>query len=168
VLAAAAAIATAMLAGMPLVWAIASICARRDAFWARYSHAALVTGYAADGGVLLTEALAHGVVQRRFAYVEGDYKHIPVRMSEEDRREVVAFARSVVQAKAKYGFVLFATLAVYCLTTSLPGPTLLLSQSGTAICSGFVSDALTRTDIIWPREPYWQMPADIAEYFHVT
>jgi hypothetical protein len=101
VLAAAAAIATAMLAGMPLVWAIASICARRDAFWARYSHAALVTGYAADGGVLLTEALAHGVVQRRFSCVEGDYKHIPVRMSEEDRREVVAFARSVVQARVR-------------------------------------------------------------------
>jgi hypothetical protein len=164
-LGAAAAAVIALAAGIASVWVIATIGQRSNAYWARYSHAALVTKVDSDGTVWLTEALARGVEERTFAYQSGDYTHIPVAMNDEDRAQVLEFARAVVEAKTEYGFVLFATLAVYCLTTSLPGPTFVLAQSGTAICSGFVCDALTRTGIIWDREPYWQMPADIAAHF---
>ncbi len=40
-------------------------------------------------------------------------------------------------------------------------------RSGTAICSGFVCDALTRAGYIWPRPPISMMPADLARYFDV-
>ena len=167
-LGAAAAFVVALSVGILAVWVIATVGAQKDAFWARYSHAALVTRVDPDGTVWVTEALSRGVVEREMKYPVDDYTHIPVTMTDPDRKQVLAFAQNVVEAKTRYGLVLFATLAVYCITVSLPGPTLILAQSGTAICSGFVSDALTRTDIIWHREPYWQMPADIAEYFGVT
>ena len=166
-LGAAAAVVVALLSGIVCVWLIASALQRRNAYWTRYSHAALVTKARSGETVLLTEALARGVEEREFAYEAGDYKHIPVQMSDQDRSQVLAFAESVVASKTRYGVVLFATLAVYCLTASIPGPTLVLAQSGTAICSGFVCDALTRAGIIWDREPYWQMPADIAKHFRV-
>jgi hypothetical protein len=167
-LGAAAAFVVALLVGILAVWVIATVGCQKDAFWARYSHAALVTRVDSDGTVWVTEALSRGVVEREMEYPVDDYTHIPVTMTDEDRKQVLAFAQNVVEAKTRYGFVLFATLAVYCVTVSLPGPTLILAQSGTAICSGFVCDALTRTDIIWDREPYWQMPADIAAHFGVT
>jgi MFS family permease len=166
-LGAAAAFVVAFLAGVVAVWVIATIGLRKDAFWARYSHAALVTQVDPDGTVWVTEALARGIKKRRMKYPVDDYRHIPVPMTDEDREQVLEFARAVVDAKTRYGVVLFASLAVYCITVSIPGPTLVLAESGTAICSGFVSDALTRTGIIWHREPYWQMPADIAAYFEV-
>jgi hypothetical protein len=52
---------------------------------------------------------------------------------------------------------------LYCVT----GGQICIQKAGTAICSGFVSDALTRAGYIWPRPPFAMMPADLARYFEV-
>lgn len=84
-------------------------------------------------------------------------------INDHDGEQVLKFARAVLDAKTRYGFVTFFGLALYCLT----GTQLCIQQAGTAICSGFVSDALTRAGHVWPRPPFAMMPADLARYFDV-
>ena len=50
----------------------------------------------------------------------------------------------------------------------MTGAQLCVQLAGTAICSGFVSDALTRAGLIWARPPFSMMPADLARHFKVT
>lgn len=127
----------------------------------RFSHAALVID--ADG--TLAEAVATGVVRSPISkYKPADYVIVRTEVDEHDARQVLAFAEDVIRARTRYGFVTFVGLALYCLT----GAQLCIQQAGTAICSGFVSDALTRSRFIWPRPPFAMMPADLAQYFHVS
>ncbi len=126
----------------------------------RFSHTALVI----DGDGTLAEALAKGVVRSPIEkYEPADYVLVRPHVDEHDARQVLAFAESVLSARTGYGVVTFAGLALYCLT----GAQLCLQQAGTAICSGFVSDALTRAGFVWPRPPFSMMPADLAQCFDV-
>lgn len=127
----------------------------------RFSHTALVID--ADG--TLAEAVAKGVVRTPLAhYDSADYVLVRTRVDAHDQAQILEFAESVLAARTKYGFPTFAGLALYCVT----GASLCIQSAGTAICSGFVSDALTRAGYIWPRPPFSMMPADLAEYFKVT
>jgi hypothetical protein len=86
-----------------------------------------------------------------------------------DRNQVLVFAHAAVAARERYGFVTFFSLALYSLTSRIRWlPTLNLQQEGTAICSGFVCDALTRAGYIWPLSPYRMMPADISASWDKT
>jgi len=126
----------------------------------RFSHSALVIGE--DGTI--AEALAAGVKKGNLTkYQADDYVLVRTEVDDHDRPQVLAFAKSVLDAKSKYGFVTFIGLALYCLT----GAQLTIQQAGTSICSGFVSDALTRAGHIWARPPYAMMPADLARHFDV-
>lgn len=124
----------------------------------QYSHAALVL----DTDGTIAEAQAKGVVYDHASkYAEGDYTVVSTGVDEHDRAQVLAFAHAVVAARTRYGFVTFAGLALYCLT----GGTVFVERSGTAICSGFVADALTRAGVIWPKPPFACLPADVAREF---
>jgi hypothetical protein len=126
----------------------------------RFSHTALVIG--TDG--TLAEAVATGVRKSPLAkYEPADYVVVRTNVSPHDQAQLLAFADSVLTAKTRYGYFTFVGLALYCLT----GAQLCIQQAGTAICSGFVSDALTRAGFIWPRPPFAMMPADLAKYFRV-
>jgi hypothetical protein len=132
----------------------------------RFSHTALVI--AEDGE--LAEAIARGVVRSPIAkYDQADYVVVRAGVDEHDRGQVLAFAEAVLgvrgfpKAKTRYGFWTFAGLALYCVT----GAQLCVQLAGTAICSGFVSDALTRAGFIWARPPFSMMPADLAQHFEV-
>jgi hypothetical protein len=126
----------------------------------RFSHTALVI----DPDGTLAEAKATGVVRSPISdYEPADYVIVRTQVDEHDARQLLAFAESVLAARTRYGFVTFAGLALYCLT----GAQLCIQQAGTAICSGFVSDALTRSGFIWPRPPFAMMPADLAQHFDV-
>lgn len=129
----------------------------------KYSHAALVVGYNGE----LVEAQGRGVKRANISkYALKDYDIVLAHVDEHDRKQVVDFADSVVEAKTKYGVLTFIGLAIYCATAPLPFiPTINVQGSGTAICSGFVCDALTRAGFTWQREPYVMMPSDIAAYF---
>jgi hypothetical protein len=127
----------------------------------RFSHAALVI--ASDG--TLAEALAQGVVRSPISkYAPADYAIVRTGVDEHDAHELLAFADAVLAARTRYGFATFVGLGLYCLT----GAQVCIQQAGTAICSGFVSDALTRAGYVWPRPPFAMMPADLARFFDVV
>jgi hypothetical protein len=129
----------------------------RKSKFVKYSHVALVID---DDGYLI-EALSDGVRLTHISKYNGlFYVHIPTGafMSQEDREQVVNFAKSVLDARTKYGWLTIVCLGIYCLT----GGNFVFQRAGTAICSGLVCDALTRSDWIWPRPPFAMMPADIA------
>lgn len=133
---------------------------RYDASYRRFSHAALVIS---DDGTI-AEALSRGVVQRNLSHYEpANYVLVRVNVEPHDQRQVMKFAESVIAARTRYGFITIFGLAIFCLS----GAQLSIQQAGTAICSGFVSDALTRAGHVWPRPPFAMMPADLAQYFDV-
>jgi hypothetical protein len=125
----------------------------------RFSHAALVIG-----PDTLAEALGRGVVRSPIAkYAPANYAIVRTRVDAHDQAQVLAFAEAVLDARERYGYVTIAGLALYCLS----GSRICIQQAGTAICSGFVSDALTRSRFVWPRPPFAMMPADLAQCFDV-
>jgi len=151
-----------------VVWLVATILKDKTKPWGRYSHAALVIDY--GGEPKIAEALAHGVsISNMDKYPVDNYTLIENSFTYEDMQEIQDFAAAVLEAKTSYGFVTFFGLFVYCITASIPIlPTIMIQQSGTAICSGFVCDALTRAGIIWEHEPYWMMPAHIADHYGIA
>ncbi len=126
----------------------------------RFSHAALVI----DAEGTLAEALGQGVVRSPISkYAPANYVIVHTHVEGKDTEQVLAFAEAVLASRERYGFVTIAGLALYCLS----GTSLCIQKAGTAICSGFVSDALTRSTFIWPRPPFSMMPGDLAQFFDV-
>lgn len=127
----------------------------------RFSHTALII----DGVGNVCEAVDKGV---RFANIsrfkDNDYVIVHTNVDEHDQKQILDYCNAVVAAKYTYGFVTFAGLGLYCLT----GGQLCVQKAGTAICSGLVSEALTRAGYVWERPPYAMMPADLAKHFNVT
>jgi hypothetical protein len=132
-----------------------------DLSYRRFSHAALVI----DTDGTLAEALSHGVCRNPISkYDEANYRVVHTHVDEHDQAQVLAFADSVLRARENgYGYPTIAGLALYCAT----GAQLCIQRAGTAICSGFVCDALTRAGFIWDRPPFAMMPADLAQAFDV-
>ena len=64
-------------------------------------------------------------------------------------------------ARAKYGFVTLASLAL----TMLTGSKLTFFVDGRYICSGFVARAMERTGTLFDRDPVHITPADLAKYY---
>jgi hypothetical protein len=144
-------------------WAIkaGSWLRRFEAPYRRFSHAALVI----DDDGTLAEALGKGVTRSPLSkYEAANYVLVRTDIQEPDRSQILTFAESVLEARTSYGFWTILGLGLYCLA----GAQICIQQAGTAICSGFVSDALTRAGYIWPRPPFAMMPADLARYFDVS
>jgi len=130
--------------------------------YARWNHVALVLN--AEGKI--AEALSQGVVEEDISKYEGtDYHLVRVECEQIDRDEVARFADAVLKSKhrTKYGWLTIASLFF----TLALGSTIMFGKIGTAICSGFASEALTRTGAIFDRPPAYMMPADVAEHFKV-
>lgn len=130
--------------------------------YARWNHVALVL----DSEGNLGEALSGGVERTHISKYEGsDYHLVRVECAQVDREQIAAFADAVLDApqRTKYGWLTIVSL-FFTLTL---GSTILIGKIGTAICSGFASEALTRMGAIFPRPPAYMMPADLAEHFSV-
>jgi len=128
--------------------------------FARWNHVAVVLNANGDLG----EALSDGVVRTHISKYEGtDYRLVRVECGDEDRDQIAAFASAVLDApqRTKYGWLTIASLFF---TLGL-GSKIMVGKVGTAICSGFASEALTRMGAIFPRPPAYMMPADLAEHF---
>ncbi len=122
------------------------------------NHAALV--YTEDGW--LAEALGNGVVTSHIdKYLNGDYWLVRIDASEEDRGQIQRFARSVLEARWKYSWTTMISVSLSLLT----GQRYVLIGSGSATCSGFVSESLVRAGYIWPKPPVQMLPADLAAVF---
>jgi hypothetical protein len=130
--------------------------------FARWNHVALVLD--ADGN--LGEALSDGVVRTNLSKYEGtDYHLVRVECAPADREQIGAFAAAVLDSpqRTHYGWLTIASLFF----TLGFGSKIMIGKVGTAICSGFASEALVRMGAIFPRPPAYMMPADLAEYFSV-
>lgn len=124
----------------------------------QYSHSALIVGTNGE----IVEAQASGVRRSNVSHYAGaDYDIIRTNVDSHDWEQIEAYVNAVLEVKTRYGVLTFIGLAIYCLT----GARVCIQAAGTAICSGFVCDALTRAGIIWPRPPFAMMPGDIAQYF---
>lgn len=137
-----------------------------DSPYAVWPHCAIV--YDANLGIAC-EASKPGV---RTGYIEerfgDDWTLVPTNVSDADWIEVKAFLDSCIAAKWKYGVATFVGLGVYCLTSAVPFlPVICFQQTGTAVCSGLVCEALTRAGYIWDLPPFFMMPADLAAHFDV-
>ena len=76
---------------------------------------------------------------------------------------MMVFAESVLSApyRTQYGWLTIASIVLTLLTNSK----LVFGMVGTAICSGFVAQALVRTGIIFDKPPSNMMPADLAQKY---
>lgn len=134
---------------------------RYDERYARWNHAALVIGE--DGSI--AEALSKGVVKNNITDYRGkDYYLVRLQgVSDEDREQMMAFAHAVLHSedRTEYGWLTIVSIIFTLLTTSRA----VFGMVGTAICSGFVADALVRTGVIFDKPPSHMMPADLAQKY---
>lgn len=129
-----------------------------SAKYAYWNHAALIV----DGAGAIIEALGTGVAQRSIhEYHPTQYTVVRITASDEDRAQVVAFARSALGAK--YGVVTIVSIAVSLVT----GGKFAFAIDGQLICSGLVARALERTSAIFRHDPARIMPAELAELYQV-
>jgi hypothetical protein len=134
---------------------------RHEERYARWNHAVLVLSE--DGQI--AEALSQGVVENHISKYEGKGYYL-VRLqgvSDADRNQMMAFARSVLGSpdRTEYGWLTIASIILTLLTSSR----FVFGMVGTAICSGFVAEALVRTGIIFDKPPSHMMPADLAKKY---
>lgn len=132
-----------------------------ESAYAKWNHAGLFLG---DGG-LIVEALGGGVVRRNIgAYTAAHIAVIRLPLAELDRGQIRRFAMEVLRVRFEYSYVTLLAIALQLSTGSRFG----FSRASTAICSGFVAEALTRAGYIFERPPSFTMPADLAKFFSVT
>ena len=129
-----------------------------DRIHVRWTHAALIVD--ADGGLI--EAVGAGVREWHLdRYAGDDYVVVRIETSEENRDEVVRFARWAL--RRPYGRLSTVSVGLSMLT----GSRFSFFVDGQFFCSGLVAAALERTGNIFERNAVNTAPADLAKYFRV-
>src|SRR6266403_1087041 len=125
--------------------------AGKDRPYTYWSHSALIV------------ALGPGVQRNTLASYKGtQYTVVHIDASDEDRKEMVAFAEHWVGGQYDWATIVSITLSL------LTGLKLSFGFPGQLICSGLVARALERTSAIFDEEPSHVMPAELAKMFHVV
>ena len=130
---------------------------RRYSYW---SHAAVIVDR--DGS--LVEAESKGVVRSPLSkYHPEEYHlvHLGDSAGERDRKQVVAFAESLVGQPFGYLDMISVGLSLF------TGAKLNISYESHLMCSALVARALERTDAIFKDEPAHMLPADLARHYGV-
>ncbi len=130
--------------------------------YSHWTHAALIF---TDNG-FIAEALEWGVEYEHISkYRDHDYAVVHFDFSQEDRNQIITYATSVLNARENgYGYITILAIAL----TMLTGWSLVFGTVGSAICSGFVAEALTRAGVIFPKPPAYCTPFDLAQLFRVS
>lgn len=130
-----------------------------DAKYAFWNHAALVV----DETGQIIEALGNGVKENNLSkYLPRQYHLVRIKADDDDRKEVVAYARYCLDQP--YGYMTILSLAY----TLITGGKFSFYIEGQEICSGLVARAEERTGAIFDRDPSHIMPADLAKYYKVV
>jgi len=123
-----------------------------------WNHAAVITS--ASGNLI--EQVTSGIRERAInEYKPEDLHIIDLNLSSEDRRQVVAYARFLLQKHTTYGFLTIVSIAFKIITRSR----LIIKLDGTLICSEFVANALAEGGIIWDKDTSLITPADLYKTF---
>jgi hypothetical protein len=133
-----------------------------ESTYAKWNHAGLFLG---EGG-RIAEALGNGVVERDIRAYTKPYLAVVQfpNMAKLDCEQIRDFAEAVLQARFEYSYETLLAIALQLSTGSRLG----FARASTAICSGFVADALTRAGYIFERPSAFTMPADLAKKFDVA
>jgi uncharacterized protein YycO len=127
--------------------------------FAHWNHAAMVIDE--DGSIV--EAVGRGVVISNISeYKDVEYYYVSTHLNKQSREQVVAASKNFV--KDKYGFVTIISIAMELLT----GIKIQFNASNSIICSAVVSQSLWAGGIIFDRNPYQMMPADLASAFDIV
>jgi uncharacterized protein YycO len=132
----------------------------REKKYSYWSHAAVIVER--DGS--LVEAETKGVVRSplsKYELEEYHLVHLGRTADERDRKQVVAFAESLVGQP--FGYLDLFSVGLSLLT----GAKVNVSYESHLMCSALVARALERTDAIFPDEPAYMLPADLARYYGV-
>lgn len=133
---------------------------RKHRHYAHYTHAALVTSASGD----LIEAVGDGVRRSHvscYADKGSPYRIVRITASDEDRRQVVAFAEATLSRRAPYAFLANVSTALWAFT----GSSLVFFVDGSYTCSGLVAEALERTSARFATNSARVMPAQLAIWF---
>lgn len=133
---------------------------RQQRQYARYTHAALVTSESGD----LIEAIGEGVHRSTvtgYLDLRVPFQIVHIAASDEDRRQMVAFAEAALARKAPYGFLSNVSTAFWAFT----GSRLIFFLDGSYTCSGLVAAALERTSARFTTNAARVMPAQLAVWF---
>lgn len=131
-----------------------------DKCYVGYTHAALVVSAEGD----LVEAVGAGVRTsslESYAANKEIYRIVRIQGSAEDRKQVIDFAISKVNAKAPYGFLTNLSIAWWAFT----GSRFTFFIDGSFTCSGLVAAALEKTSVTFATNAARVMPAQLAIYF---
>ena len=131
----------------------------KDAPYTYWNHSALIVS--ADGALI--EALGPGVRRNTLAaYRDTQYTVVHIDASDEDRKEMVAFAEHWVGSPYDWATIVSITVSL------LTGAKFSFGFAGQLICSGLVARALERTAAIFDEEPSHVMPAELAKMYGVV
>lgn len=130
---------------------------KKYSYW---NHCALIVSKDGD----MVEALHNGLVRGHISkYRNYEYYLVRVGVTDDDAKEIVAFADYMVEHGAKYSVsILFSEFF-----TLLFGWRFVFGRVGTFICSGFVATALERAGQIFSKPSDYITPADLALHFNV-
>lgn len=113
----------------------------------------------------VVEALGAGVtVSDIWKYRDTEYLVVwDDALTDADRRQQEVFIRSVLVEHTKYDYLEILCVGLT-LLLRLGKRRILFGMSNTMICSGLVSETLTRSGAIFPNPPGYMTPADLANW----
>jgi len=126
--------------------------------FSHWNHAAMIV----DEDGTIVEAVGRGVICGHISEYENvEYYLVNTKMNAQSRAQAIAACKSFL--KDKYGWWTIASIA----TELLTGIKLQFTNSNTMICSAVVAQSLWAGGVIFDRNPYQMMPADLAAAFDV-
>jgi hypothetical protein len=124
----------------------------------QWDHAALIINDKGD----IIELTNSGIKKSSINKYSAQQKYIVhIDMSDDDRKEVLAYANYMLEKHESYGFLTIVSISLKILTKLR----LVIKLDGTLICSEFVALALAEGGIIWPMDTALITPADLFNFF---
>ena len=126
--------------------------------FAHWNHAAMVISENGD----IVEAVGRGVVVSNIGeYKNVEYYYVSTKLNKQSRDQAVAACKSFI--KDKYGWLTILSIA----TELATGIKMQFTNSNTMICSAVVAQSLWAGGVVFDRNPYQMMPADLAASFNI-
>lgn len=126
--------------------------------YSHWNHAAMVI----DEDGTIVEAVGRGVIYSNISeYKNVEYYYVTTKLNKQSRDQSVAACKSFI--KDKYGFLTILSIALELVT----GIKIQFTNGNTMICSAVVAQSLWAGGVVFDRNPYQMMPADLAASFNV-
>ena len=126
--------------------------------YSHWNHAAMVI----DEDGTIVEAVGRGVITSNISeYKNVEYYYVSTKLNKQSRDQAVAACKSFI--KDKYGWLTILSIA----TELATGIKMQFTNNNTMICSAVVAQSLWAGGVVFDRNPYQMMPADLAAAFNI-